>query len=244
MKKLILFDVDGPLTWPRENAKEDILEILRKLGGRDDVVIGFVGGSKIDMYIEQFGDGLFDLFDYCFAENGLVAYKGRELIYQGNLAKELREEDLNEFVSYSLKYISELKIPKKRGTFVQFRSGLINISPIGRDCSLEERREFNEYDNEHGVRKKMIADLECKFERLNLNYSIGGMISFDVMPKGWDKTFCLKHIKVDDFDGIYFFGNRTEVGGNDYEIYSHPMIKGFKVENPNDTIKIISEKFL
>jgi phosphomannomutase len=196
------------------------------------------------MYTEQFGSGLFGLFDYCFAENGLVAYKGEELIYEGDLVKEFKESDLVEFIDYNLKYISELKLPKKRGTFVQFRSGLINISPIGRDCSSEERKEFNEYDKEHGVRKKMIAELEGKFKHLNLKYSIGGMISFDVMPEGWDKTFCLRHIELDNFDEIYFFGDKTEIGGNDYEIYSHPQVKGIRVENPNDTIRIVSEKFL
>lgn len=33
-----------------------------------------------------------------------------------------------------------------RGTFVEFRSGLINISPIGRNCSKEERDDFEKYD--------------------------------------------------------------------------------------------------
>jgi hypothetical protein len=33
-----------------------------------------------------------------------------------------------------------------RGTFVEFRSGMINVSPIGRNCSQEERDEFEKYD--------------------------------------------------------------------------------------------------
>ena len=33
-----------------------------------------------------------------------------------------------------------------RGTFIEFRSGLINVCPIGRNCSQEERLEFFEYD--------------------------------------------------------------------------------------------------
>ncbi len=33
-----------------------------------------------------------------------------------------------------------------RGTFIEFRNGLINICPIGRNCSQEERVEFFEYD--------------------------------------------------------------------------------------------------
>ena len=33
-----------------------------------------------------------------------------------------------------------------RGTFIEFRNGLINVCPIGRNCSQEERVEFFEYD--------------------------------------------------------------------------------------------------
>lgn len=33
-----------------------------------------------------------------------------------------------------------------RGTFIEFRNGLLNVSPIGRSCSQEERIEFYELD--------------------------------------------------------------------------------------------------
>lgn len=33
-----------------------------------------------------------------------------------------------------------------RGTFMEFRSGMLNVSPIGRNCSQEEREEFEKYD--------------------------------------------------------------------------------------------------
>jgi hypothetical protein len=33
-----------------------------------------------------------------------------------------------------------------RGTFIEFRSGMINVSPIGRNCSQEERDDFEKYD--------------------------------------------------------------------------------------------------
>lgn len=34
----------------------------------------------------------------------------------------------------------------KRGTFVEFRKGMLNVSPIGRNCSQQEREEFEKYD--------------------------------------------------------------------------------------------------
>jgi phosphomannomutase len=38
--------------------------------------------------------------------------------------------------------------------------------------------------------------------------SIGGQISFDVFPIGWDKTYCLQFLN--DFDNIFFFGDKTD----------------------------------
>ena len=33
-----------------------------------------------------------------------------------------------------------------RGTFVEFRKGMLNICPVGRNCSQAERDQFGEYD--------------------------------------------------------------------------------------------------
>ena len=40
---------------------------------------------------------------------------------------------------------SPLPLPP-RGTFIEFRNGMLNVSPIGRSCSQEERIEFYELD--------------------------------------------------------------------------------------------------
>jgi len=34
----------------------------------------------------------------------------------------------------------------RSGTFVEFRNGMLNVSPIGRNCSQEERDEFEKFD--------------------------------------------------------------------------------------------------
>lgn len=54
----------------------------------------------------------------------------------------LGEERLQELINFILIYIANLKIPVKRGTFIEFRAGMLNVSPIGRNCSQEERDEF------------------------------------------------------------------------------------------------------
>ncbi|CAL5382453.1 unnamed protein product [Camellia sinensis] len=50
----------------------------------------------------------------------------------------------------------------------------------------------------------MVSVLQEKFA--HLTFSIGGQISFNVFPQGWDKTYCLRY--VDDFHEIHFFGDK------------------------------------
>ena len=42
-----------------------------------------------------------------------------------------------------------------------------------------------------------------------MKYRLGGQISFDVFPQGWDKTYALKHLETEKISTIYFFGDKT-----------------------------------
>jgi len=233
--------VDGTLTVPRNKITPEFSAFLKEV--RKVCPLGIVGGSDLAKQREQLGDDVLDNFDYVFSENGLVAYKGGNLIAKASLRTHLGDEKIKAFVNYTLRMIADLDIPVKRGTFIEFRNGMFNVSPIGRNCSQEERDEFERYDKLHNIRTKMVAELREKFADYNLTFSIGGQISFDVFPAGWDKTYCLQFLKADGFDDIRFFGDKTQEGGNDYEIYVHPDTKGYSVKSPDDTRQII-EKIL
>jgi len=113
--------------------------------------------------------------DYAFPENGLVAYANGELIHRQELRTHLSEKQLQRLINFILRYIADLDIPIKRcvadgaacstasryaavvadqgrgarycsGTFVEYRTGMLNVSPIGRNCSQEERDAFGQYD--------------------------------------------------------------------------------------------------
>ena len=112
----------------------------------------------------------------------------------------------------------------------------MNVSPIGRNCSQEERVEFEKYDKKTGVRQAMVDELQNEFDDFELKFSIGGQISFDIFPKGWDKSFCLQYVE-DKYDEIHFYGDKCFPGGNDYEIYSDSRVIGHSVTDPEDTIK-------
>ncbi|EGG08151.1 uncharacterized protein MELLADRAFT_105097 [Melampsora larici-populina 98AG31] len=241
---LVLFDVDGTLTPARRQASPEMIKLLGDL--RKKVVIGFVGGSdlvKIREQLEVSGENILDKFDYCFAENGLTAYKmGTELSSQ-SFIKFLGEDKYKKLVNFCLKEMSEIDIPVKRGTFIEFRNGMINVSPIGRNASVQERDEFEQYDKKTQIRAKFVEKLRKEFADYGLTYSIGGQISFDVFPSGWDKTYALKHVEKEGFKEIHFFGDKTYKGGNDYEIYEDSRTIGHPVTNPNDTMKILKELF-
>ncbi|GAY42139.1 hypothetical protein CUMW_064520 [Citrus unshiu] len=292
---LALFDVDGTLTAPRKAATPQMLEFMREL--RKVVTVGVVGGSDLSKISEQLGktvtkicfralnnvlvNAVIDEYDYVFSENGLVAHKDGKLIGTQSLKSFLGGEKLKEFINFTLHYIADLDIPIKRGTFIEFRSGMLNISPIGRNCSQEERDEFERYDKVrkfcsfylkdytslylcsvdylfdnifadihyaqlrfqiHNIRPKMVSVLREKFAHLNLTFSIGGQISFDVFPQGWDKTYCLRYL--DDFNEIHFFGDKTYKGGNDHEIFESERTVGHTVTSPEDTMEKCKALFL
>ncbi|KAI4295044.1 hypothetical protein MLD38_040683 [Melastoma candidum] len=237
---IALFDVDGTLTAPRKGATPAMLEFMKEL--RKSVAVGVVGGSDLSKISEQLGKSVIDDYHYVFSENGLVAHKEGKLIEVQSLKSFLGEEKLKEFINFTLHYIADLDIPIKRGTFIEFRNGMLNVSPIGRNCSQEERVEFEKYDKVHNIRPKMVSILREKFAHLNLTFSIGGQISFDVFPNGWDKTYCLRFL--DEFSEIHFFGDKTYEGGNDYEIYESERTVGHTVTSPDDTVEQCKTLFL
>ncbi|BFF99442.1 probable phosphomannomutase [Drosophila madeirensis] len=239
---LLLFDVDGTLTMPRSVVQPEFEEFFyTKVKPR--ATIGIVGGSDLEKMFEQLsGQKILTKFDFIFPENGLVQIERGAEVGKQNIIKHLGEPVLKRFINFVLRYLSELDVPIKRGTFIEFRNGMMNVCPIGRQCTREERNMFAQHDIEHKIREKMIATLKKEFADVDLTYSIGGQISFDVFPHGWDKTYCLRHIEAHyKYKEIHFFGDKTEPGGNDYEIYTDPRIIGHKVNTPDDTKRILTE---
>ncbi|XP_048870454.1 phosphomannomutase 1 isoform X2 [Brienomyrus brachyistius] len=212
---------------------------------RRKVKIGVVGGSDYSKIAEQLGDGdeVIHKFDYVFAENGTVQYRDGKLISKQAIQNHLGEELLQDLINFCLRYMGLIRLPKKRGTFIEFRNGMINISPIGRSCTLEERIEFSEIDKRERIRERFVEALQQEFAGKGLRFTRGGLISFDVFPEGWDKRLCLDVLEGEGLDTIYFFGNETSPGGNDYEIFTDPRTIGYTVFSPDDTVRLCKDLF-
>lgn len=236
---IVLFDIDRTLTVPRGVVSAEMIALLTKL--RSIVTIALVGGSDRGKMLEQMTPEFVDSLEYAFSENGTVFHSyGRERAAV-SMREHLGNSAMQHIVNYAMKYMSDVFLPVKRGCFIEDRRGLINIALPGRTCTQQEREDFVEYDSKHHVRKYFVDALRTGLSGLNLQFSVGGQISVDVMPQGWDKTFSLRYL--DNFQKIIFFGDQTEIGGNDYEIFSHPRVEGHKVTCPEDTMKQVREMF-
>jgi phosphomannomutase len=250
-KSLLLFDIDGTLTPPRKKITETMLFFLQELTKKENIDLGFVGGSNLEKQIEQLGEDNFYLFKWRFSENGLESYYNDELIKKESFSKKFGEDNFKKLINICLYVLSTIDTPVKRGTFIECRNGMLNISPIGRSCSQEERDDFEKFDSINNLRKKMISNIQLLWDEyitsnnlsdLKLNFSIGGQISVDVFPEGWDKTYCLQFLE-NKYDKIHFFGDKTDKNGNDYEIYIDARVIGHKVIDYNDTINILTHLF-
>lgn len=99
-----------------------MLQLLSAI--RHKCVIGFVGGSNLIKQQEQLGTPAIpvtSLFDFCFSENGLTAFRLGVPLTSASFIGWLGEDKYKQLVNFCLRYISEIDIPIKRGTFVEFR---------------------------------------------------------------------------------------------------------------------------
>lgn len=242
--KLILFDLDGTLvesTKTIQNVMISTLKYLKNIG----YSLAIVSGASMEKIRNQLKAHIY-LFNFIFSENGVVSYtiedNELELLESKDIRDIVTEENIQRIVNQVLKFIINTPLPYKRGRFISFRKGMLYCTPIGGDCSFEERNYFIEYDKKFNIRKKLISHLKENLSDINLNFTLGGNIGVCVNPKGWDKSYCLKFIPK-RFTEIYFFGDRCSPDGNDYPLYSNNSIKSYQVTNYLDTIKKIY-KFL
>ena len=57
---------------------------------------------------------------------------------------------------------------------------MINVSPVGRNASIQERKDYEKYDKQHQIRAKFVEALREKFGDFGLTY----VSSFCLTDKG------------------------------------------------------------
>lgn len=128
------------------------------------------------------------------------------------------------------------------GNFISYRGSLLNFCPPGRDATDEDRKKFAIVDKKYNIRKSLLKNIRDYLKEKNIkriSCALGGNTSIDIYPTGWDKTYCLRHLK--NYSYISFVGDRCDKNGNDKTLYDALHPNSYKTKGPESTLKIIDE---
>ncbi|XWV24716.1 hypothetical protein QJ856_gp1067 [Tupanvirus deep ocean] len=240
---IILFDVDGTLTPSGDIIQPIMSHYLSIFSQKEGIELGIVGGGNYDKIKWQMQDSL-KYFKYVFAECGAVIYVDGKLIAEKNMLDYCDRNVLNNIVKKALSEISQMPIIY-HGNQIDFRKGLVYISPPGMQATNFERNIFIDLDTKLGVRKELLNKLNSFDSDEQFEITLGGAVGVAVYPKGWNKSQVLKYFSENNIkDDIYYFGDRCEPDGNDYPIYIHPLVNGVAVKDYKDTIMKLSKIFI
>jgi phosphomannomutase len=239
---IILFDVDGTLTPSGDIIQKDMVEIISKLGKQENIVLGIVGGGHYEKIKWQMQESL-TYFKYIFAECGAVIYVDGKLVFEKNMLDNCDRKTLNQIIKVALYEISQMPIIY-HGQQIDFRKGLVYISPPGMQATNYERNIFIDLDNKNHLRKNLLDQLIIIDKNASFEIVLGGAVGIAVYPVGWNKGQVVKYFSSHQInDTIYYFGDKTEPEGNDYPLYSHPLINGVAVSNYHDTLNKLNVLF-
>jgi phosphomannomutase len=252
MKNLVLFDVDGTIAESGQKINDEISILINKLKNIG-YEIGIVGGGKMEKILEQLDENI--SCHHYFSECGCVYFKSimnddkekkYELseIYRKNIRNHITYNKINILIKSALKYLSDVDYIIT-GNFIDLRNGIIYISLIGLVANQEERAIFMNLDKKYNYRKTLLRILIEKSIELNINNSIdiveGGSVGIAIYPKEYDKVQVLNYFSEDLYNKIYYFGDKHEPNGNDYNIINHERVIGMRVDSLGDTVELLNK---
>ena len=240
MKKVILLDMDGTITEHRKPIDSFMVVQLDSMIA-DGWDLGIVSGSHMEYMDEQLSEwntwkeGHEKL--HKFPINGTQGLQMRNEYTEFEwrwLIHDIESADHRMRLSLGGKYI---RIPQ---SIIDFRGSSINWCPIGRDANEKQRRRFIGLDLAFNLRKNFLHQMKTRplFHSKTV-IKLGGQTSFDIYPTGWDKSYVFKTFQ--DFERIYFIGDRCEPMGNDYEGFIKAGDYGIQTDSPAGTCRILSE---
>ena len=232
MKKYI-FDVDGTLTPSRSRITEEFLPFFNQFIEKNDVYL--VTGSDRVKTLEQITPEIYNKCKRVYNCSGSDVYEGDKNVYRDDweLPKEV-ESFLYDELDYSQFMI-------RNGNHIERRPGGVNFTILGRaEDPFIGRDRYVEWDRQTNERQDIAERIRNQFP--DLTVAVGGQTGLDIGPKGADKSQILRDFSEDD--ELYFFGDRTEKGGNDYTLAEGVKSRGgksYKVDTWKDTQKLLDE---
>ena len=210
MKRIFMFDIDGTLTPPRLPMTDEMVKMFKGFCERNRVVL--VTGSDMSKVVEQVPEEIRNLTEGIYTCSGNALTIGDKIIYENEF---IPPDGLIRLLEDWLKYSH---YPVKTGRHIEHRTGMLNYSTVGRNCTQQEREDYEAWDLENGERKILRQRILHMWP--SLDCAIGGQISLDIYPQGLDKSQSYHRAKRNDPDlQIIFCGDKLMPGGNDYPFF-------------------------
>lgn len=201
MKYSFVFDVDGTLTPNRQKMDDSFAWWFEMFCSNQNVHL--ITGSDIEKLKEQVPLRILKSCESYYTCAGNEKYVDEKLIYRNDINVPIG------FVNEIETIVKNSLTPVRTSNHIEFRQGMINFSTIGRNSTIEQRKQYSEWDKLSKERQTIKETLSNLYPELEFN--IGGEISIDVYNKGFGKEQI-----VDQIDSpIAFFGDRMSINGND-----------------------------
>ena len=226
------FDVDGTLTPSRQTIDSKFGAWFEDFCLQNNVYL--VTGSDREKTLEQVGSNIYN------SAKRVYNCSGND-VWIGMLNVKSSDWQIPEIATNFLKQcLQESVWSIKTGKHIESRPGMINFSVLGRNANIDQRSAYVDHDKQYSERKIIADAFNTMFP--DLYATIGGETGLDIGPKGFNKSKILEDFSVDD--EIYFFGDATFEGGNDYEISTEVKKNNgtsFTVQRWEETWKILRE---
>lgn len=207
-----LFDVDGTLTHPRQEIDEEFADIFLSWIRAKKKKVYLVTGSDIAKIKQQIFPSFIDQCEGIFTCSGNVFYARGHKVYENEL------EIPDGLIENLEAYLVESEWKSKQGAHIEFRSGMINFSTVGRNASQNMREAYRHWDAIRAERQDIVVYLKDLHPTLEV--VIGGEISVDIYLAGSNKGQVVE--KLVDRHGkdtaIIFVGDKNIPGGNDWPL--------------------------
>jgi hypothetical protein len=237
MNRAVVFDVDNTLTKAREALDADM---ARRLGALARP-FALAAGSDRELLMSQFfqprhAHGFRGRFD-AFLCNGALRYR---CCCEDELEVTLVEEfslrsHLGDWAFGALQQLLGELLEDRRfllpaevsvvGERIVDRRGMINLAPSGRErgalsaAGRKSRDEFVSFDARTGYRTRLLPVIRQALDQVlpgnDLQLSLGGQTSFDLVVRGRDKSFAVRSLLDEGMQHVTYVGDALFPGGND-----------------------------
>jgi phosphomannomutase len=188
-----------------------------------------VTGSDYPKTLEQVGR------DVCESVTGVYNCAANQLHRSGQQEYSQEFTLLPEQRGFLEGLLAASQWPIRTGQHIEDRGSLTNYSTVGRGADPDQRSLYSAWDRSVQERRRLAVLIETRYPELSA--TVAGETGIDIYPRGRDKSqICA------DIQGIVFFGDQTQQGGNDYTI-SQQARTVHTVASWSDTWKILRDYY-